>query len=168
MSLPSWLPPIIELSSCSGDWSKYESTLYKIFERDFIKSKPILFGKPVFCTKDPTYKGKFFTFYHITTCGGPREEDRTTDLRRCERIEWLKKILENTNDPSVKVWEDKRSNRKRRNKKRTNVLFDESGETLHLVLSKNVNSYHLVTVYYVEKDYKKQELNRQYLRLKTP
>jgi len=163
MSLPSWIPPLITFESYSGNWVNYENALYTIFEKDFIKSKPVLNGKPVFCIKDPMFQGKFFTFCHITTEGGPREEDRTPDIRRCERISWLKKIIENSTDSCIKTWENTRTNKKSRNKKRTNILFDENGETIHMVLSRNAKSYILITVYYVDRPHNRQKLINEYL-----
>ncbi len=46
--------------------------------------------------KHPLVDGKEYTFYHITHKGNI-ENDRTPELRRCERIGWARPVIENGN-----------------------------------------------------------------------
>jgi hypothetical protein len=48
-------------------------------------------------------RGKEATFWHMIS-EGSEEAKRTPDLRRCERIQWPKPIIEHESDPSVKYW----------------------------------------------------------------
>ena len=36
----SWLPELITLADCGGDWPGYLETIYAIFCRDFVESAP--------------------------------------------------------------------------------------------------------------------------------
>lgn len=101
---PNWLPPLYPLSECGGNWGVYVNAVYAIFHADFILNTGLIFrGKPVRLKRYPVEYDKEATFWHVTSCGAV-EEDRTPDLRRCERIRWLKAFLENVDDPSLKVW----------------------------------------------------------------
>ena len=62
--------------------------------------------------KQPLYQEKHFSFWHVTSTG-EKEEERIPDFRRCERIRWIRPIIENADDPAVKVWENQRRDGKR-------------------------------------------------------
>ena len=93
---PKWLPEIIKLSDYSGDWNKYLIVIYRIFKRDFFKSPPKFEKKKVCVLVKPITDGKECGFWHLIS-EGKVEENRTTDLRRCERINWPKPIIINCN-----------------------------------------------------------------------
>lgn len=101
---PDWLPPLYPLSECDGNWVTYIEAVYSIFHADFMSGDGVLFqGKRIGLKRHPVEADKEATFWHITSCGSV-EAERTPDLRRCERIRWLKAVLENIDDPSLKVW----------------------------------------------------------------
>ena len=92
-SAPDWLPPLVRFSDCGSDWERYERALYKQFERDFVKSHPLLDGVKVSFRREPMDQGKVATFWHLIS-EGKIEGDRLPDLERCERIGWPKAIIE--------------------------------------------------------------------------
>lgn len=88
-----WLPPLVLLEECGGDWGAYEEVLYGWFRKDFLESKPRWPGKRVALKRHPLANGKEATFWHFIQ-EGKVEEDRTPDLRRCERIRWPRPVME--------------------------------------------------------------------------
>lgn len=104
MNEPDWLPELIPLS---GDWSAYVEEVFDVFERDFIKPRARFRGLEVRLRWMPEYQGKPSAFWHLIQ-EGKIEEERTPDLRRCERIAWLRAILDHSADPKVKIWENER------------------------------------------------------------
>lgn len=97
--LCKWLPNLIYLNDFNGNWKEYEEFIYKIFKVDFIDSRPYFLSKPVNIRKHPQIFNKEQAFFHITSVDtsklGTDPNDRIPDLRRCERIKWPRKIIEN-------------------------------------------------------------------------
>lgn len=86
---PDWLPQLVPFTDSGGDWQTYLNTLYAWFQRDFIDSKPVFRGRRLELKRLPMSMGKVATFWHMTSEGSDGE-NRTPDLRRCERIRiWL-------------------------------------------------------------------------------
>jgi hypothetical protein len=82
---PDWLPPLMCLDDCGGEWKRYVEAVFGEFYYDFIASQPQSQGLSVQCRRDPIMDGKEAGFWHCTS-EGPDERRRTPDLRRCERI----------------------------------------------------------------------------------
>lgn len=110
--LPDWLPPLVMLSDHGGDWHRYLDALYAWFNQDFIDSKPVFQGRRLGLKRHPMTHGKEATFWH-TTSEGQGEENRTPDLRRCERIRWPKPVIENSEDSQIKWWISVKCNKSR-------------------------------------------------------
>ncbi len=100
---PDWLPPLVTLDSQGGDWQRYIAAVYAVFYRDFIASQPRYNGLWVRCRREPIYDRKEAGFWHCTS-EGRDESMRTPDLRRCERIGWVRAVIENACDAWVDVW----------------------------------------------------------------
>ena len=90
---------------------------------------------------------------------GQIEEDRTPDLRRCERIGWLRAIIDNADDDRVKVWENERTGTKGRER---SVLLWLEEEDFLVVLGKRAGYYLLVTAYQTNRDHTRRKLRREY------
>jgi len=112
MQRPHWLPPLVLLSDCEGDWRRYLDALYSHFESDFLRTRPHFQGQRLGLKRHPLWEGKEATFWHMIS-EGRAEATRQPDLRRCERIRWPRAIIENANDSVVKVWETTRRNERR-------------------------------------------------------
>ena len=110
--MPEWLPPLVLLSNCDGDWNVYLEVIYRYFMQDFVDSKPFFRGKRLGLKRHPLSQGKEATFWHMIQ-EGDREADRIPDLRRCERIRWPKPIIEHDDDETIKVWWNRRRGEQR-------------------------------------------------------
>jgi len=102
-NLPDWLPDLLLFENFSGNWQRYEDEVFAQFYSDFIKSRPAFQNEPVKVTKYPLKKGKERGFWHCIQ-EGKIEEERTPDMRRCERIGWVRPLIEHSADPRVKKW----------------------------------------------------------------
>ncbi len=143
ISLP-WLPPTVLFCNFGSDWNAYIEHIYKIFERDFVLSKP------KFNNKDVLYggghrDGKSECFWHIITenydPNNKQNSNRDWDLLRCERITWIKPIIENSDDKAILKWKN------RRGRSRNILLF--LGPYDFLVILNIKKTYFLLTAYYV-------------------
>lgn len=164
--LPEWLPDIIPFSDFDSDLDKYLDHLYKIFEKDFVNSKPTYQNKPVY------YDSRIFNnypmcFWHIIT------EDKTNDysrievenlsLLRCERMPWIRPVIENCAKDEVSVWQNKRG------KKKNTIFFLEEHD--YVVVLNEKNRFYLVTAYHVHYTNRKRQLIQErddYLETQKP
>ena len=108
----NWLPELVRLDTYNGNWDRYLEAIYNFFSKDFVADQPTYQGRKLALKRLPMYEGKEVTFWHIISEGGS-EESRVPNLRRCERIKWPRPIIENCNDPDIKIWENLRNNEKR-------------------------------------------------------
>ena len=153
-SLPPWLPDLIRLEDHGNDWQRYIDAVYARFNADFIVSRPCLFGLPVYVKADLT-DGKERTFWHIVQ-EGPAEPHRIPALRRCERLTWIRPILEHVHDSAVLHWLTERGGRQRQ------LLFLVPGDYL-VVLERRRRYYILWTAYDVV-PHRKRKLLQEYER----
>jgi hypothetical protein len=112
MDIEDQLPPIITLNDYDGNYSIFIDAVYAIFEKDFIKSKPSFRGRRLGLKYHPIYQEKAYTFYHMTHEGND-ENNRSPDLRRCERMGWARPIIEKCDEWKLKVWDQERKGKKR-------------------------------------------------------
>ncbi|MGI1828105.1 hypothetical protein [Ligilactobacillus salivarius] len=84
----SLLPELEELSQYIDPIS-YIDSLYDYYLRN-IKLGLQFRGKRVTCKKYPEYEGRDDAFNHLTTKDFHDDNDREIDLRRCERLKWIK------------------------------------------------------------------------------
>lgn len=152
----NWLPELENFSDYRGDWDQYLSAIYEIFVADFIDNKPFFRNRRLGLKRYPISQGKEATFWHFTS-EGDAEEDRTPDLRRCERIRWPKPTIENSDDQRLKIWaEPKGSNL------RIHIWFEDEG---YLVVLEDRKTYILPwTAFYVERDHQRKKYNKRWER----
>lgn len=152
----NWLPELEIFSDYDGDWELYLAAIYKIFIDDFVDSKPEFRGKRLGLKRHPISEGKEATFWHMTS-EGTTEEDRTPDLRRCERIRWPKPIIENSSDLKLKVWAEPKGNNKR-----VHIWLENEG---YLVVLDDRGDYILPwTAFYIERDHQREKYNKRWKR----
>lgn len=154
---PDWLPEILTFESFNGEWNVYCEKLYEIFKNDFIDSKPVFKGTPLSLKRHPMIDNKEYTFWHITSedNGKKVENERIPDFRRCERLVWIKPIIENSEDIIIKFWENDSRGELRY------CLWLESYEYL-VVLGKRNGYILLVTAYPVIRAHTKRKLEKEY------
>ncbi len=155
MSAPDWLPDLLPFQ---GNWPTYVEEVFAIFESDFITPRAVFRGEEIRLRWMPVFNGKPSAFWHLVQ-EGQIEEDRTPDLRRCERIGWLRAIIDNAGDDRVKVWENERTGAKGR--ERSVLLWLEEQDFL-VVLGKRNGYYLLVTAYQTNRDHTRRKLRQEY------
>ena len=146
-----WLPDIL----CLSPWkiSTYDE-LYIIFQADFIKTKPVFYKNQI---KVPLEKedGKEKIFWHLTSCDSPM--GRLPELRRAERIHWIKPILENSENYEeilVFAYGEKKT-------ARTYVWIKERD---YLIVLKPLNGdrHLLLTAFFIDQPHTKRAIERKY------
>lgn len=154
MTTSSWLPGLVLLSDHEGNWDKYLSAIYNCFVADFINSTAIFRGVVVRIKRHPLTMEKEATFWHLIS-EGRAEEDRTPDIRRCERIRWPKSLITFSRDNSIKCWENVRRGEPR-------LCLWLEGEEYLLVLARRKGYLLLWTAYLVQREHTKQKLRKEY------
>lgn len=152
---PSWLPPLIDLNDYSGRWDVYDSVIYQVFRKDFIDSKPRFQGVDVGTRWHPKHDNKEYAYWHITQ-EGRVEENRIPDLRRCERIGWIRAIIEHSDDPAVKVWENKRGEDRRI------LLWLDALDFLVILGWRKQGYWMLITAYPTNRKHTRRKLLKEY------
>ena len=159
MTAPHWLPDIIQFGDYGGDWNRYLEVVYDCFRQDFKGShRQLTFrDKPVRTSYHPAYENKDYSFWHLIQ-EGEIEDERTPDFRRCERIGWIRAIIENADDDLVRVWENVRV-RRRGNERRVLLWLNE--EYL-VVLGDRGTYWSLVTAYATDRTNRINKLRKEY------
>ena len=148
------LPELIELTQFGGDFDRYMEAVYELFKRDFIDSKPVFRGMRLGLKKYPLYQEKEATFWHMTS-EGEQEVSRIPDLRRMERIQWPATMINKSEHPYLKVWENTRG-------AKTNILIFHDAENYLVVLRKAKDYIIPWTAYLIEHQPRKDKLIKEY------
>lgn len=134
------------LAEYNGDWKRYIEIVFSKFHKDFIEQQPFLEGKRVGITREPMLRGKEQSFWHCISEG--------QDLRRCERISWIRAVIENSDDELVRVWRTQRGKDRR-------VCLWYAAEFL-VVLRERKSHLQLVTAYYTDRKHTIKKLARDF------
>ena len=148
---PSWLPLLVQSEDHGGGWQRYIDAVYAVFNRDFIASQPKFNGLWVRCRRD-LLDGKEAAFWHCTS-EGPNETNRTPDFRRCERIGWVRAIIDHVDDPKVDVWQ--------KHKKRDQRCYLWFDEIYLVVLGHRRKHYQLITAFCTDREHARRRLRRE-------
>ncbi|BAK83999.1 hypothetical protein [Komagataeibacter medellinensis] len=134
-------PP--ELIEFCNDWSAYEHELNRVFITEIAQGGLTFRGDSVSCRRFPETANRWAAFWHLIQ-EGMIETERTPDLRRCERIRWVRWVIENAEtNPEINIWQNQRGNE-------TNTLL--WFRTEYLVVLSHRNGYYLLkTAYCTEK-----------------
>lgn len=147
------LPDLVPLNAFGGDWSAYEAELHRIFMAEIARGGLLFRGWPVNCRRFPEISGRWASFWHLVQ-EGRAEHDRTPDLRRCERIRWVRWVIQNAVDhPEIDEWQNKR-------RTETNTLLWYREEYL-VVLAQRRNYWLLKTAYCTEQRGRIAKLRRE-------
>jgi hypothetical protein len=151
---PVWLPELITLNSCGGDWHRYLDAVYDCFQQDFVRGRTTYRGVRLAMKRHPVIDGREATFWHLIS-EGSSEQDRTPDMRRCERIGWPRQIIDHCDDPAIKTWETVRGNDKR-------ILLWLDEQEYLVVLAARTGYTLIWTAYTVTRSHQKDKLQREY------
>jgi hypothetical protein len=154
-----WLPPLVLLADYQGNWDKYLDAVYACFKQDFIDNHPAFQERRLQLKRHPVEQGKEATFWHLIS-EGMIEEDRTPDLRRCERIRWPRPVIEKGTEPPLKIWANKRRGENRI------CLWLEEDEYL-VILSERSGYLLLWTAYLATFPHQKRKLQKEYEAFKA-
>jgi hypothetical protein len=101
-------PDLVPFNDFGGDWPAYETELHRIFMADLAHSGVQYRGLNVGCRRHPEAGGKWASFWHLVQ-EGRIENDRLPDLRRCERIRWVRWVIENADKHAeIDIWRNTR------------------------------------------------------------
>ncbi len=146
MSLPELLP-------FHGDWPRYEDELYEVYLETIVRSRLTFRNLPVKAKYAPPTKNKGYGFWHLIS-EGQNEDDRIPDLRRCERIQWVAWLIQNTTtERELSWWENVRGSN-------THIVIWHEKENFAVVLAKR-NKYFLLKTAYWVKEYRRKDFERE-------
>jgi len=153
----NWLPALID---CNGDGEQALERVHEQYQADFLVRGLRFRGAPIQLRTGPRTQGKDACFWHLIS-EGESEEDRTPDFRRCERIGWVRAVIERAeNQNDLPVWEQER-------KGRTNVVIALPDFSYIVVLAKRgpklkTPYFVLLTAHYVEHEHRRVKLRKEY------
>jgi len=153
------LPELIEIEDYNGNWQSYIDAVYAIFNEDFVRTKPSFRGTRLQLKRHPLVDNREYTFYHMTH-SGMDEDQRTPDLRRCERIPWAKPTIEKCDEWELKVWEQRR-----KGEKRICIWLELEDEPDYIVILTERKGYLLPwTAFVLEYDHQRRKKQKEYDR----
>lgn len=154
------------LEDFAGDSNAYIEHLFSIFKTDFIESSPSYNNKRILFDNRMLEQDKPEGFLHIVTEKDNLTGQRTnTDLRRCERLCWIRPVIENFTDDAIDYWE-----KEDRGKIKTKFLLRDMDFVVILSSRKN-SCYYLVTSYYLDWPNSKRKILKErdlYIKQKPP
>lgn len=152
---PDWLPTLLTLSDHGGCWDTYVSAVYARFKADLIDKTLDFQGMRVGLRRNPMYHNREWAFWHIVQEGNV-EENRIPNMRRCERIGWVRSIIQHASDPRIKKWENSRSGNHR-------ILLWLVEQDFLVILAPRGKRYALlVTAYPTDRGHTCRKLQREY------
>lgn len=141
-------PPLLTFSGALAEWDAYLESVYNRYISEIAHGDLRLDNLPIRVRKEPQSHGKDFRFWHLIQ-EGAREEDRTPDLRRCERISWIAWMIQlaAAGDGAVLRWENERSTTRGLAQ---NVILWNPDQEYAVILEKRANYFLLTTAYPVQ------------------
>jgi hypothetical protein len=149
-----WLPPELLLGDFDGDWERYLEALYEKFKADFVSQKPSFREKRWAVKRHPVTKGKEATFWHIIS-DGKDEDDRLTDMRRCEKLPWVRAIINEDGSEKILTWEQKRG-------QETRILLALPDFSYVVILADRTDYVMLWTAFPVKKESQRERYRKEY------
>ena len=150
-------PP--ELLPFGGDWDTYEDEIYEAFLDSCVRPGVTFRGLRVAAQYRPETRGKGFSFWHtVSEAPSPdnrNENDRIPDLRRCERILWIRWVIDNAGTDRFPWWENER-------KGNTHVVIWAREFDFAVVLAKRKGYYVLKTAYAEIKPHRRHTFQREW------
>lgn len=161
-----WIPEL-ETIDDYNKWSQYIDHIYEIFKENFKDNIPLYCGKPVYIRKEPIEYGKEESFFHITCNDYAKNCNRSPDIRRCERIRWVRAFIENAYKceeciegcSGIIMWEEQYHGK-------TRIHIFHEDERYIVVIEKRKEYYSLVTAFYIEYDHTIDKYLKRYERNK--
>lgn len=163
---PHWIPNL-EPKDPNTDFHEYEDAIYMIFKHDFIDTHPQYRGMRVSVRRQQEESdGKWAGFVHITSQKDNKTGERVVDLRRCERIRYPRKTIDNYgNCPQCGyaecdrplVWE-----RNKHGRDRVNILIEDEQYLVVLEPHQEKGYCMLITAFYIDNEHYLNDLLDEY------
>jgi hypothetical protein len=172
-SEPGWLPPMAQVSPWQyGDGRDTYEMLYAIFHRDFVISRPQYAARDVWYF--PNHEdGKETIFWHLTSRDEkskpvPRRmrgvvgaannaAGRYPDLRRSERLPWVRSLIANSIEPEVLTWDYLEGDGSIRT-----YIWLKNFDFVVIMKKYPKGGHRLITSFYVDEDYKRSDFAQKY------
>jgi hypothetical protein len=169
--MPDWLPELAPVNPWTD--ATYEM-LYGIFCRDIRDHDLRYFGNNVWFFRE-LEDGKEKIFWHLTTREIKRkriprrkrkfysvgqiyiEPERLPDLRRCERLPWVKPLVEHPTDPEVLAWDYEEGDRTIKT-----YVWVRNYDFVVIMKKYPDGQRRLITSFYVDEEYKPEDFERKY------
>ena len=146
-------PDLVPFKAFGGDWAAYETELHRIFVEEIAGGGLQFRGARVGCRRHPEAAGRWASFWHLVQ-EGRVEDDRAPDLRRCERIRWVRWAIENApTHVEIDEWQNTRGSE-------INTLIWYREEYL-VVLAQRQGYWLLKTAYCTEQRGRIEKLRRE-------
>lgn len=146
-------PALVPFSDHGGNWGAYETELDRIFLADIAHAGIQFQGDRVGCRRHPETGGRWAAFWHLIQ-EGKIEDDRTPDLRRCERLRWVRWVIDNAGTHTeIDIWQNMRGTE-------VNALLWYREEYL-VVLARRKDFWLLKTAYCTEQSGRIAQLRRE-------
>lgn len=101
-------PDLLRFADFGGDWSSYEDELNRVFMAEIARAGLVFRGAAVNCRRHDEVAGRWASYWHLVQ-EGRVEENRTPDLRRCERLRWVPWLIQNAvAHPEIDEWQNTR------------------------------------------------------------
>ncbi len=171
LKMPDWLPDIF----CVDPWTHNTyDLLYEIFCRD-IRDRDLRYLRNEVWIFPDMEDGREKIFWHLTTRSAkkikiPRrkkkfyppdqtylDERRYPDLRRCERLPWVRPTIENPGEPEVLAWDYEEGDLTIK----TYVWLKDYDFAIIMKKYPN-NKRRLITSFYVDRSHKRKDFERKY------
>lgn len=146
-------PDLLPFQNFGGDWDRYKKELNRIFTEKIVHGGLRFRDRRVSCRRIPETKGLWASFWHLIQ-EGKEEDERTPDMRRCERLPWIPWVINNaTTHPEIDEWQNRRGNE-------INTLLWYREEYL-VVLSQRRGYWLLKTAYVTKGKYRIMRLRKE-------
>jgi hypothetical protein len=146
-------PDLVLFDAFGGDWTAYQSELHRLFLAEIAGGGLQFRGVRVGCRRHPEAGGRWASFWHLVQ-EGRVEDDRMPDLRRCERIRWVRWVIENApTHAEIDEWQNTRGTE-------VNTLLWYREEYL-VVLAQRQGYWLLRTAYCTEKSGRIRQLRKE-------
>ncbi|TEU30458.1 hypothetical protein [Alkanindiges illinoisensis] len=162
-----WLPELLLFKDSNGVWSDYLEKLHQQFILDFVHSVPQWENKRVALKRHPEYDGKSATFWHMISTGDD-EAERTPDFRRCERIAWVRCMMDHFSETphgvasQVVWWKEKRGAKEWR------YVLSLSDFSYMVIVADRGNYVLPWTAYYVEHEHQRKRYKKKWQEFWKP
>lgn len=133
---------------------------YRVFKEDFIECAVYFDCQEVGLINFIRTKGKEETYWHVISNEAPKyssiktTKERYDDIKRAERVGWIKEIIENWKDCNIRVFLDPKYHEPRIH------FWYKTDYVVVLVKKPSKPYYRLLTAFLTDKESKKREFEK--------